>query len=295
MRPTKGNDSLSSSPEHENCMFIAHKNAALSTPGGCMYEVNSSRFPPPKVKGIQVFTYKDLEVATEKFSETNVIGNGGFGVVYKGILSDGKMAAVKMLHGEWKRGERAFRKERISRASRGLLIHQILTSGAKVTAKRRKFRIPTTEAWHAHTGKQGGRAETTEARCARAGMRGGRARRTEIERACAVIARGRASKMNKKDVGVKIPFLDKDNYHHWKVKMHIHLLSQDEAYVDCIERGPHVPMRAATGNEPSVPKPRHEWSDPDIEQVMKDKKAMNILFNGVDGDMFDNIINCKIS
>ena len=59
--------------------------------------------------------------------------------------------------------------------------------------------------------------------------------------------------MNKKDVGVKIPFLDKDNYHHWKLKMHLHLLSQDEAYVDCIERGPHVPMRAATGNEPSVP------------------------------------------
>ncbi|KAL8100273.1 hypothetical protein AgCh_032501 [Apium graveolens] len=75
--------------------------------------------------------------------------------------------------------------------------------------------------------------------------------------------------------------------------MHLHLLSQDDAYVDCIKRSLHVPMRAATGNEPSVPKPRHEWSNPDIEQVRKDKKAMNILFNGVDGDMFDNIINCK--
>ena len=63
--------------------------------------------------------------------------------------------------------------------------------------------------------------------------------------------------------------------------------------MDCIERGPHVPMRAAPGNEPFIPKPRHEWSDPDIEQVRKDKKAMNILFNGVDGDMFDNIINFK--
>ena len=61
--------------------------------------------------------------------------------------------------------------------------------------------------------------------------------------------------MNKKDVGVKISFLDKDNYHHWKVKMHLHLLSQDEAYMDYIERGPHVPMRAATGNESYVPKP----------------------------------------
>ncbi|KAL8091539.1 hypothetical protein AgCh_033968 [Apium graveolens] len=96
----------------------------------------------------------------------------------------------------------------------------------------------------------------------------------------------------RKDVGVIIPFLDDDNYHHWKVKMHLYLLYQDEAYVDCIERGPHVPMRDATGNKPSVPKPRHEWSDPDIEQVRKDKKAMNILFNGVDGDIFD-IINCK--
>ncbi|KAL8135145.1 hypothetical protein AgCh_009975 [Apium graveolens] len=101
------------------------------------------------------------------------------------------------------------------------------------------------------------------------------------------------NKMNKKDVEVKFPFPDKDNYHHWKVKMHLHLLSQDEAYVDCIERGPHVPMRAATGNKPSVRKPRHEWSNPNIEQVRKYKKAMNILFNGVDGDMFDNIINCK--
>ncbi|KAL8119214.1 hypothetical protein AgCh_016651 [Apium graveolens] len=107
------------------------------------------------------------------------------------------------------------------------------------------------------------------------------------------IRRNANSKMNKKDVGVKIPFLDKDNYHHWKVKMHLHLLSQDEAYVDCIERGPHVPMRAATRYEPSVPKSRLEWFDPDIEQVRKDKKAMNILFNGVDRDMFDNIINCK--
>ncbi|KAL8134989.1 hypothetical protein AgCh_009857 [Apium graveolens] len=101
------------------------------------------------------------------------------------------------------------------------------------------------------------------------------------------------NKMRKKDVGVKIPFLEKDNYDHWKVKMHLYLISQDEAYVECIEKGPHVPIRADTGNEAFIPKPRAEWSDPEIEQVRKDKKAMNILFNGVDDDMFDNIINCK--
>ncbi|KAL8108911.1 hypothetical protein AgCh_025127 [Apium graveolens] len=104
--------------------------------------------------------------------------------------------------------------------------------------------------------------------------------------------------MSMKDVGVKIPFLDKDNYHHWKVKMHLHLLSQDERYVYCIEKGPHVPRRAATDVEGAVGqqrilKPQSEWADEDIEQVHKDKKAMTILFNGLDGDMFDNVINCK--
>ncbi|KAL8118377.1 hypothetical protein AgCh_016053 [Apium graveolens] len=78
-----------------------------------------------------------------------------------------------------------------------------------------------------------------------------------------------------------------------------HLLSQDERYVDCIGKGPHIPRKAITdtegsvGDEQTVPKPQAEWTDEDIEQVHKDKKAMNILFNGLDGDMFDNVINCK--
>ncbi|KAL8148987.1 hypothetical protein AgCh_006119 [Apium graveolens] len=75
-----------------------------------------------------------------------------------------------------------------------------------------------------------------------------------------------------------------------KVKMHLHLLSQDEGYVDSIEKCTNVPMRASIGNGASIPKPRAEWSDPDIEQVHKDKKAMNILFNDVDGDILYGIL-----
>ncbi|KAH9754941.1 protein kinase domain-containing protein [Citrus sinensis] len=60
---------------------------------------------------VQVFTYKELETATENFSEGNVIGNGGFGVVYKGVLSDGTVAAIKKLHRDGKQRERAFRME----------------------------------------------------------------------------------------------------------------------------------------------------------------------------------------
>ncbi|KAI3440420.1 Protein kinase domain-containing protein [Psidium guajava] len=62
-------------------------------------------------RGVQVFTYKELEVATEGFSERNMIGNGGYGVVYKGVLSDGTVAAIKMLHWQGKQGERSFRIE----------------------------------------------------------------------------------------------------------------------------------------------------------------------------------------
>ncbi|KAJ0010160.1 hypothetical protein Pint_33119 [Pistacia integerrima] len=41
------------------------------------------------------FKIQDLERATDNFSQRNIIGKGGFGVVYKGVLKDGTMVAVK--------------------------------------------------------------------------------------------------------------------------------------------------------------------------------------------------------
>lgn len=64
-----------------------------------------------KNNGGQVFTYKELELATDGFSEGSVIGNGGFGVVFRGKLSNGTVAAIKKLHREGKQGEREFRME----------------------------------------------------------------------------------------------------------------------------------------------------------------------------------------
>lgn len=40
---------------------------------------------------------KELEIATRGFAEENVIGEGGYGVVYGGVLSDGSAVAVKNL------------------------------------------------------------------------------------------------------------------------------------------------------------------------------------------------------
>ncbi|VVA27226.1 PREDICTED: rust resistance kinase Lr10 [Prunus dulcis] len=43
------------------------------------------------------FTYQQLQIATDNF--TNLLGQGGFGAVYKGIFSDGTLVAVKVLNG----------------------------------------------------------------------------------------------------------------------------------------------------------------------------------------------------
>lgn len=42
-------------------------------------------------------TLRDLEVATNRFSVTNVLGEGGYGVVYRGKLVNGTDIAVKKL------------------------------------------------------------------------------------------------------------------------------------------------------------------------------------------------------
>ncbi|KAD4385200.1 hypothetical protein E3N88_25368 [Mikania micrantha] len=47
--------------------------------------------------GAKWFQIAELEAATNRFSQQNFIGRGGFGVVYKGTLSDGTVVAVKKM------------------------------------------------------------------------------------------------------------------------------------------------------------------------------------------------------
>ena len=44
------------------------------------------------------YSLKEVEMATRGFEEGNVIGEGGYGVVYRGVLQDGCVVAVKNLH-----------------------------------------------------------------------------------------------------------------------------------------------------------------------------------------------------
>ncbi|KAK9139601.1 hypothetical protein Scep_009282 [Stephania cephalantha] len=77
----------------------------------CLYGGSLGLTPQSRRKGVQVFAYKELQLATQGFREANLIGHGRFGVVYKGVLSDGTVAAINILHKEGKQGEREFRTE----------------------------------------------------------------------------------------------------------------------------------------------------------------------------------------
>ncbi|CAN6447920.1 unnamed protein product [Victoria cruziana] len=50
-----------------------------------------------RLGNLKRFQFKELQVATGNFSSKNILGKGGFGIVYKGHLQDGSIVAVKRL------------------------------------------------------------------------------------------------------------------------------------------------------------------------------------------------------
>lgn len=55
-----------------------------------------------------LFTLRQIKAATKNFDAENKLGEGGFGAVFKGTLSDGTVIAVKQLSSKSKQGNREF-------------------------------------------------------------------------------------------------------------------------------------------------------------------------------------------
>jgi len=64
---------------------------------------------PPK--GVQRYTFQDLEKATGGFSKDHEIGAGGFGKVFYGNFPDGRTLAIKRASETGSQGIREFRNE----------------------------------------------------------------------------------------------------------------------------------------------------------------------------------------
>lgn len=60
---------------------------------------------------LKALTYADLVVATDNFSPDNILGDGGFGIVYRAQLRSGTIVAVKKLIQDGAQGQREFQAE----------------------------------------------------------------------------------------------------------------------------------------------------------------------------------------
>ncbi|KAG6718648.1 hypothetical protein I3842_04G162200 [Carya illinoinensis] len=83
---------------------------------GSNYSGSENPLPPPHpgmVLGFSksTFTYDELAMATDGFADANLLGQGGFGYVHRGVLPNGKEVAIKQLKAGSGQGEREFQAE----------------------------------------------------------------------------------------------------------------------------------------------------------------------------------------
>ncbi|KAL2626025.1 hypothetical protein AAZV13_07G086400 [Glycine max] len=79
-------------------MSYTQSRSLSSDPSSKDTEKGIQRFTQSFVPGVHLFTYDELEEATNYFDSSKELGEGGFGTVYFGKLRDGRSVAVKRLY-----------------------------------------------------------------------------------------------------------------------------------------------------------------------------------------------------
>jgi len=92
------------------------------------------------------------------------------------------------------------------------------------------------------------------------------------------------------------PLLDESNYDNWKSRMSAFLKSIDNRTWKAVLKGWEHPVALdADGNRTTVLKPEEEWTDAEDELALGNSKALNVLFNGVDKNMFRLFKQCIVA
>ncbi|KAL6538294.1 hypothetical protein OROGR_012282 [Orobanche gracilis] len=80
------------------------------------------------------YTLRELEDSTNGFDDENVVGEGGYGIVYRGVLKDNTIVAVKNLLNNRGQAEREFKVEveaigRVRHKNLGMLVYEYVNNG----------------------------------------------------------------------------------------------------------------------------------------------------------------------
>ena len=86
------------------------------------------------------------------------------------------------------------------------------------------------------------------------------------------------------------PLFCGDNYSFWKVRMRIFLQAQGREIWKCIVNGPYIPTKVVGGVK--VKKEEEEFDREDDRLYTLNLTAMNLLYNALNGNEFNRIMNC---